>query len=86
MDILFIFTRGPHAGSKILIENADNITHAMDLVREEIPVSVIKSDARNNSSVLTDVFDSHDWEVMHVRRRIDADPEGVAVQNYLSVK
>lgn len=85
MDILFIFTRGPHAGSKILVENADNVVHAMDKVREEVPAGVVKSDPRNNSSVLTDIFDCHDWEVVHIKRRIDADPEGVCTQNYMSV-
>jgi pantothenate kinase type III len=83
-SILFVFTRGPIAGNKILVENASNLIHAMDFVRAEQPATVVKSNTQD--AIVSDVFDHNDFEVIHIRRRFDAEVPPIAQDAIMTVK
>jgi hypothetical protein len=84
VDILFIFTRGPAMGQKILVNNATNVVHAMEEVKKEIPATSVKSDTEDR--VVMDVFEYNDFEVVHIRRQVDADGVHVGSSKVMAIR
>lgn len=92
MHTLFIFTRGPQAGSKVLIENSKNLKHAMEEAREYmLETSGGKTNHRSNlengTSEVFDVFDYNDFEVVHIVRTVDAAEDSEPTESpFMAVK
>lgn len=73
MLILFVFTRGPQMGTKILVHHAKDMFQAMETIRKEIPMTAVQSDT--HTQVVADVFEYNDFEVLHIRRELYAEGE-----------